>query len=507
MTLTVPEVIDARSTEARPPGDAPGQAPAPAPPDRPRRRLLRPGHPAWIAVAGVAAVLVRLAMRSGVTNDAWWHWAAGQWMLTHHAVIRHDVFSYTVAGRPWVAEEWGFEVVLAWLVRAFGGVGFWLAAAGPTVAALLIGVARWRRQGSGMLRVAGLAVVAGCYLALGQSPRPQVASYACFSLLLLLLTLARRRAAWLVAVPPLLCVWANLHGSFLAGLAVLVLDAALSLRPGRRGRVEVGPGLPRRAAAVTVGASVLATLVNPHGPGLLSYAWHVSSAPQLAADITEWQSPNFHSLLLLVLVLGPVVLTMAWLALTDVVVDAFDLVLWGGLLLASLHSQRFLPYAGLAWCGLAARAWRGRPDHLRPTVLTWPLAAVAVAALVVGPHVAAGTPVRAGPGAEPVAAVRWLEGHPGRVFSEYTWDDYLISQGLPVFVDGRTDLYFGTGVLGRYLAVAGVTTRPDPVLDQWHVSYVLWPTSTPLAVYLAHDPAWRVVFRSGPGVVFGRTRE
>ncbi len=43
-----------------------------------------------------------------------------------------------------------------------------------------------------------------------------------------------------------------------------------------------------------------------------------------------------------------------------------------------------------------------------------------------------------------MAATNFLEHQTGRVFTTYWWGDYLIYRHIPVFVDGRTDLYFGT---------------------------------------------------------------
>ena len=56
----------------------------------------------------------------GLAGDAFYQVATGRWMLAHHAVIRHDVFSYTVYGKPWLVEEWGFALLLAWLVAHVG---------------------------------------------------------------------------------------------------------------------------------------------------------------------------------------------------------------------------------------------------------------------------------------------------------------------------------------------------------------------------------------------------
>ena len=44
-------------------------------------------------------------------GDVHWHIAAGQWMLDHQAVLRADPFSFTAAGKPWTAFEWGSQLL------------------------------------------------------------------------------------------------------------------------------------------------------------------------------------------------------------------------------------------------------------------------------------------------------------------------------------------------------------------------------------------------------------
>lgn len=471
-----------------------------------RRRMLRFGlHPGWVVIVGSGALLWRVAMSTGLNTDVFWHLAAGQWMLAHHAVIRHDVFSYTVRGKTWVAEEWGFEVALAWLVRTIGPLAYWVLSAGACTAALAFGVARWRRMGAGWLWTALLTVVAVVALAFGVAPRPQDLSYAFFALELLVLTLARRRVVWLWVLPPLLVVWANVHGSFLLGIALIGLELVWSVLPASGRRIRIVQRLPTRPVLLALLGATLAACVNPRGPGLFLYALHVSLAPQLTSQISEWQSPNFHSLLILALVIGPVVALIGALGLSEAPVAVEDLVVWAVMFLATLHAIRFLPYLGIAWAGMAA-PWKPiRRESIRASVLTWPLAALVAFAMLSGPHPPAGA-VQQGNGslAEPVAAGRFLAHQQGRVFSSYSWNDYLIHLGIPVFVDGRTDMYFGTGILGQYAQIADVQVNPDPLLARWDVRWVLWAPGSALAVYLAHDPAWRVAFHSANSLVFER---
>ncbi len=465
------------------------------------RKILR-ASPVWVFVVVLSALVLHAAMQQGVSNDAFWDLAAGRWMLSHHQVIRRDVFSYTIYGHPWVADEWGYEVLLAWLVKTIGGVTFWVVSAGALIATILVSVARSRMLGAGWLWAGVLCLFGSLALLTGLSPRPQDLGYLFQAVELLVLVGARRDRRWLLALPPLFLLWANLHGSFLAGLAVLLLEVALAALGGRSwGRVRITRPLPLPWIGTVSVASLLGTFVNPHGPGLLRYEMHVVLAPQLASSIQEWQSPNFHNLLFLFTAIGPVAVLLVVLALTDSTLELFDLLFFLATFLATLRAVRFIPLEGLAWWGLAARLDILRHHDIRPTWLTWPVAALLAVALLGTPHPPAGRPATG----LPVRAAAFVEHRQGRVFSTYTWNDYLISLGVPVFVDGRTDLYFGTGVLRTYLAVRDMTTDPEAVFDRYNVRWVMWPPSTPLAIFLRHSAAWKVAYRGRFALVFEAT--
>jgi hypothetical protein len=102
-----------------------------------------------------------------------------------------------------------------------------------------------------------------------------------------------------------------------------------------------------------------------------------------------------------------------------------------------------------------------------------------------------------------VQAFTFLESHPGRIFTQYTWGDYSIVRHRATFADGRTDLFVGP-VLTEFFNVSDVKVNPDPILSRYHVDYVVWPRATPLAEYLSHDATWVVVDRTGPALVFAR---
>ncbi|HZU80402.1 MAG TPA: hypothetical protein VE991_10850 [Acidimicrobiales bacterium] len=440
------------------------------------------------------------AIRGGVFDDTFWHRAVGVWILDHHRILTSDVFSYTVPGRHWISPEWGYGVVLAESVRVLGPAAFWLLSAGLATLAVVCVAARARLEGAGWLWTGLLCAEAGVAVTAFLDDRPQVVSYLFVALLLLMLRAARRRRWILACVPVLFVLWANLHGSFLLGLGILLLEAVVAVVPIRVGRVTTPDPLAARAALLTFAGAGLATLVNPFGPAVYESAFGVTFNSTVRAFIGEWQSPDFHDVKTLVLVVAPIVATVAYLAVQDRPVPLVDLVLAGGLLVMTLDASRFLPYFAIAWCGLAARTSPIAHETLTPSILTWPVAVVLGFGMLSGSVVPAGRPAPS----VPVAAVSYLQSHPGRVFATYLWNDYLDWEHIPVFIDGRTEIYTGTPVFRQYLDISNLTVDPDPILASYGVRYVLWTPGTPLAVYLAHDPRWTVVRRSQVSLVFRR---
>ena len=225
-----------------------------APPLPCRARVLRTHRTAdcsrrSIELAGLAlgiGFIVAVAFDHSLSNDELWSLAAGQWMLDHHRIIGLDPFSYTEAHRRWVADEWGSEVALAALFRAFGNAAYPLYAivlggAVPRAERRLRTRPRARRGG----RVAAIVLllsfgIAGTVV----EDRGLDFSLVWFPFELLVLTKARENPRWLRWLPPLCLVWVNTHGSILIGLLVLGVELGWSLVPARL------VGADRRGGAV-----------------------------------------------------------------------------------------------------------------------------------------------------------------------------------------------------------------------------------------------------------------
>src|SRR5580693_3836095 len=181
------------------------------------------------------AILGWLFMSSGsagwqgllVDGDVGWHIRTGQYILDHHAVPHHDLYSFSKPDAPWYAWEWLTDVIDGSVHRLAGLKGIVLLA-GVVIAIFATTLIRrmvWRDVHLFVAMIVALVGVGSAsihFLA-----RPHI-----FTLLLLSISVwmieadrkQRSRRIWLLV--PITVVWTNLHGGFLALIAVLALTAA-----------------------------------------------------------------------------------------------------------------------------------------------------------------------------------------------------------------------------------------------------------------------------------------
>jgi len=443
----------------------------------------------WIArnafPIGLAAAGFTLAVGYPTGDpDTYWHLASGQWMLDHREILRTDIFSSTVTGQPYSVGEWLGEIVLTLVFNAGGWAGL------AIFRALLVGIAafflaRLSRRGGAPLVAALLVVVwALVFSKTRWTDRPAIFTFVLFPVVLDLLYSARagsRRA--LFAIPPLILLWANLHGGYAIGIAVVLaftVEAAVRRRPS---------SVPLLVVLV---ASVGLAFVDPETFGVAGAAGHALAPPRF---ISEEAPPDV--LEASGFIFAAFVLATLGVALTSggALLDALLLI---PLLWLALSAQRHLgffvfaatPFVAAGAARLYARA-RPRAIPLRP--LPPPAAAILALLLCAGALASAiGVPVAPDEHAYPVGAVAALKSGSGTLLNEYDWGGFLIYR-VPerkVFVDGRLFPFY-PAVLRDYRDA--VELRPDwkDVLARYDVREVLLMPAKPLAVALRED-GWTV---------------
>ena len=248
----------------------------------------------------------------GPDGDLGWGLRIGERVLSQ-GIPRSEFMLSTTLGHPVVYWEWLSQTLYALADHAWGLNGVAALAALLVAATSLLLYVSLRRRGVSLALSLPLTVLGIGLTSITWTARAQL-----FSLLLTLLWSELLLRYWrtgnrrsLLALPPLMALWANLHGGFLAGLILLGTALGVAwLFPRQRERARPGE------LGVALVASALATLVNPWGIGLWTHIAAYAANPLIARYTQEYQSPDFHSAVGLLFLALVFILAGAWLRLT-----------------------------------------------------------------------------------------------------------------------------------------------------------------------------------------------
>lgn len=437
------------------------------------------------AFAGCLVFAIAVAVPAILNDsDTLWQIRTGDWILAHHAIPWTDPFSFTAGDRRWFPHEWLAEVLLSLAHQAGGLEGVMvLAAAAAGLAAGLLFMSLSRvlppfRAFEGLVLAASAA--APSLLA-----RPHLLAWPC--LVLWCDGLIRARAVrsapslWLL---PVMVIWVNLHGSFMAGLLLPFAFAAEAM---------LDPDADRYRAARDWGVFILAAwaaaLINPAFADGLLFPFHMLGMQSLGL-IGEWAPPDFSKF-------QPVeVVILAGLALgftTNIRLPPIRLLLLLGLVHAALTHSRNQQLLGIVGALILAEPVAAMLPGVQPSApKRWIMpgaAFLALAALCLRLTIPLGLQRSEASFAAAIATVPAdIRARP--VLNAYAYGGDLIFAGVRPFIDSRADLY-GDGFIHRYLAAVGDDRALRQVLEADHIVWTIFPAADPMISRLDALPGWR----------------
>ncbi len=436
--------------------------------------------------------------------DTWWHLATGAWIFAHGAVPTADPFSFTMPGAPWSAHEWLSELLLQGAYRLAGWSGVVVLTGAGVAMALLIVTRRAVRDGLGgtpllVLMLLSFSLVSGSLLA-----RPHVFALALLAAWTSGLLAARDadRAPSMLMLP-LMALWANMHASFLLGLALagpFALEAILAAPAERRARVL-------RDWAVFGLAAACAALINPQFYKAFLYPLGVMNLSFLT-EITEWRPASFEHLQPMEIAL----LALVGLAFfRPVRLAPLRLAILLGLVHMALHQVRqqmvLAIIAPLLLAGPMAASFSPAKDELRRMGLDRFAFVASVAAMALMAALRLALPVQRvdGPGA-PISALAAVPADLRQkpVLNELGFGGYLIFSHVRPFIDGRTDMYGDAFTQSFFRMTDLASPTLDGELAKYKIDWIIFPPQAPILQSFENRPGWKKIHGDGFAVVFAR---
>lgn len=476
----------------------------------------------WLPACAVAAC-APVCLTPISNPDIPWHLSAGRYMIETGRIPRYDFLSWSKAGASWADFQCLAQLLFYGLSEAGGAAALWLfkAAVFILIFSLFAALLRsWRLPDSWT----AAAVIVLCMTQINNLDiRPEMFSLL-FGLIELRLLEERRTSLEMHAQSPsfvwflpLFTLWANLHGAFALGLALLLIYSLVSAR--------------RKLWAYPLAAAGLGTLINPAGIEVYGVAFgHAGQSGFLGAYLMEWAPPTLRHVQQ-----WPYwgmfcfcALSLAALYARGRSTPKEHLLVFGVLAAASLHSYRYAPFFCLLTFPLVLRnlhelSWPPVPRRLRQAALALGL----LLAAVLGGELLRREKWLSGVEDESMKVVGvsdFLKQHAAalaglRLYNPWDWGGFLGYELYPaykVFVDGRYIFHEylpivaaakrDSGAWREFLDAQGIDlvlmenldmriTDPDPRSDR---------LSRPTLRFYFQQRTWALIYWDSQSLVFVR---
>ncbi|HEX4209658.1 MAG TPA: hypothetical protein VHY56_04640 [Candidatus Binataceae bacterium] len=485
---------------------------------------------------GLILILIAIADAHQLTDpDLWGHILFGRTALAAGHLTNTDPYSYSAFGMPWHNHEWLTELLMGWLYNTLGVIGLkiWkFSCAGATIVLLTDGLGETGASASlqvNLLLVAALAIMPQMQF------RPQLFTFAMMAAMIALLarhTYRGHAPLWLMI--PIMMLWANLHGGFVIGVAVLLtytgITAAREVMQYRR----YARGLRLSLLAI---ACIAATFATPYGIGTWTTVIHALRNPVTRKAVTDWHPMLFAmahqwhvyhpGVIYYLCVLGILTAFVTGLILApardDPALSAIAIVM----AIAAFAAVRNMPLAVIACVvpaahhlGIASRCRTTKRLMQSPTesatlsaapferspMNQWLLAVTACAfAIYLGlfsTHIAEDSYY-------PAAAVAFIRANHlhGNLLGDFGWGEYLIWHLAPqakVFIDGRYDTVYQYSVINDYIKFAFATTGGLLMLQHYPHDLILIPPNTQARRLLDHNSNWKLIYSDDGSRLYAR---
>jgi hypothetical protein len=284
-------------------------------------------------------------------TDSWGHLCYGRWIAQHHALPAIDPFAATQSSVHFVPSAWLAQVLGYETIQTFGVEGLLLSHAVLATLACGLMIAAIRARGVPLCwAIAGGAAYYILSLPIVGTLRPQLFGMVGAAAVLFAAAQLPTKRLPLVWLPVLFLLWANLHGSFVMGLAMLGICAAGNtwrIFGEKRNLDATAKDLSSTRLWAGLGLAILGAAINPRGLVLFADVLGFGKSAALA-DISEWRSLTLASIsgvLFFVTLIGAIPIfklsTRRW--------ELSDLLLLGVFALATFSAMRMLAWWAAVW--------------------------------------------------------------------------------------------------------------------------------------------------------------
>jgi hypothetical protein len=317
-------------------------------------------------------------------------------------------------------------------------------------------------------------------------------------------------------LPLLILFWVNLHGGFISGfilISIYLIGNLVKFVLSRNGDKELYRQ-KTQVLALALLTCLFVSLLNPYGLDVMLYPIKLISQKLIIDRMAEFQSPNFHHLLLVPskYFLLLMILLIGILKKNLDVIEILLIILFANM---ALFSQRFIPLFCVVAAPIFVRnaQWifnqtksrfgdvfqkKSNDIYLMDASASgylWLVAGILILTLGVATN---RIEHKFDESRKPVQAVNFLKkvSLKGNMFNDDEFGDYIIYSANPqykVFIDSRVDMY-GVDHFKDYLTVVYFKPGWENIIEKYNINWVIFDADSILSRHLMGRNDWKLIY-------------
>ena len=477
----------------------------------------------WFMVLPILAITLTFVSLYVIPNDYWWHIKAGEYIVTNKVIPFTDVFSWIgiKEGFYWHSHEWLTEVVLFLNFKLFGQCSGYMFAVSLVLvlAILLYFFNRERYMQNKLLAIIWVFIGAFAFIYVS-SPRPHLISFIFLTITIYLLYEYREnensKKIWVI--PFISFLWVNFHGgsSNLPYILtfIFIFTGLFNFEIGKISFKRLSNKQIKTYLIIAI-CSILVLAINPHGLDMITYPYTNMGDDFMLFNIAEWRSPDLKiktDLIYYIIMAIPIMLFTT----TKRKIDFIDLTLAVAFIYLTSKSVRFsillyivstffiFKYVEHLKFELKSNKLIKIIDKIKvfsyKLIIAFSFAIIVIIPLIVITSNVPGKLFTAPISDEIIEYIK--EAKPERLYNSYNAGGYLIYNDIPVFVDGRADMYSVGGTLKDAMKLDEMLVDVEEVINKYDFDMFLLAKDTQLIQYFEKTNEFKEVLKDDNYILF-----
>ena len=451
------------------------------------------------------SISLLLASQYLLDTDYFWHIKAGEYMF-NNGILTHDVFSWFMYGKYWMSHEWLFEIILYSLKLVFGDYHI-IVYAFICLSLLFLILFSLNREGySKNIFYTLLFLVLFVTMAFGfVQARPHLFSYSLLALTIYLcLDLYKNKDSKKIYFLPLITiVWANVHGGssnlsyLLCGLFLVCGFCNFKLRKIESERISKKQ-IYRYLLVIIL--CMIGVCINIHGFKMFIYPYENILDTTMLKNIAEWQPTSYmvmyHHVYYVYLLF--IIITMLISSKKIKLIDLMLLVIGAYL---GLRSVRFWLYSPIMMSFIIF-------DYVKEFKVSSKIIYIfsglipIILGISIYSFINRNITYTLNISNDVVKIIEEVK--PKRLFNTYDYGGELIYHNIPVFIDGRADLYSKYS-LKDYFDVSNLRNNYEEIINKYNFDYLIVSKRYEMYNYFKNNPEYELIYKDKKLGIYKKT--